>query len=258
MNLPSGKVTRRLFVPMACLLVCIAMGLVVFLHESKPPPFVILHHPFSRPLLIRDRLGQWIPATPSWAWAWRLEDVLLGRRKPVNIYADIIAFPNSTSGGLSSSLALGNPSFSDTNDLQVWLLRDGELRSLRDNFKRTPGTDFLSHPRISTADGIEASMFVGQSILLNGSNSQVGLKAGFFSRIRSHSTDLFAVISFSEPVTNQTGMPNGLGPESLVSIQTNLDIAARVQLPKGRGLLLLDGSSVGAVHRRFGVLIESP
>lgn len=252
MKPPSGRTSRRLFVPVVCLVVCF----VVFFHESKLPPFLILRQPFSRPLLIRDRLGQWIPATPSWAWAWRLEDALFGRRKPVNIYADIIAFPNSTGGGLSSGLVLGSPSFSDTNGLQGWFLPGGELSSLRDNFKRSPGTDFLSHPRISTADGTEASMFVGQSILLNGSTGQVALKAGFFPRVRSHSTDLFAVISFSEPVTNQTGRPNGLQVQSLVSVQTNLDIAVRVQVPKGSGLFLLEGSSVGANHRHFGVLIE--
>lgn len=258
MKPPSRPVSLRLFVPLACLLVCIAMSLAYFFHASEPPSVLVLRQQFSRPLPIRDRLVEWIPGSSLWNWVQHLEDVLLGQRKPVKVYADIIAFPNSTDGAFPSSLALGSPSFSNTNGLQVWFLRGGELRSLRDSLKGTPGTDFLSHPRISTADGIEASMFVGQSSLLNGSNNQVGLKAGFFPRVRSHSTDLFAVISFSEPVTNQTGTPNGLGAEGFVSIQTNLDIAVRVQVPKGSGLLLLDGSSVGAVHRRFGVLIEPP
>ena len=120
------------------------------------------------------------------------------------------------------------------------------------------GTDFLNHPRISTADGVEASLFVGKSILLNGFVNEVGLKAAFFPRARNDSTDLFALISLSQLVTNQTGLRTALSATSVVSIQTNMDIAARVQVPRGSGLLLLDGDSVGAARKRFGALIELP
>ena len=254
----SASVSLRWFVLIACLLMGIVVALVFFSRQSKPPPFFVLQHPFSRPLPLRDRLVQWIPATSSWSWVPHLEDIVLGRRKPINVFADIIALQNSDGQILPSSLALGKPSFTATNGLQVWLLGDRELRSLRDCLKRTPGTDFLNRPRISTADGVEASMFVGESISLNGSTNEVGLKAAFFPRVRSDSTDLFAVISLSELVTNQTGGPNALMATSAVSIQTNMHIAARVQVPKGSGLLLLDGNPVGAARKRFGALIEPP
>jgi hypothetical protein len=253
----SAAGSFRLLVSIACLLICMAVAFV-FSRQPKPPPFLVLHQPFSRPLPLRDRLVQWIPAASSWSWVPHLEDVLLGRRKPINVYADIIALPNSAGGTLPSSLALGKPSFSATNGLQVWLLGDREVRSLRDCLKRTRGSDSLNHPRISTADGVEASIFVGESILLNGLTNEVGLKAAFFARVRSDSTDLFAVISFSELVTNQTRVPNALTATSVVSVQTNMDIAARLQVPKGKGILLLDGNSVGAARKRFGALIEPP
>jgi len=101
-------------------------------------------------------------------------------------------------------------------------------------------------------------MFVGESIVLNGSTNDVGLKAAFFPRVRKESTDLFAVISFSELVTNQPDVPYGFKAGSVVSIRTNLDFAARLQVPKGSGFLLLDGNSVGAARKRFGALIEPP
>jgi len=152
----------RLLVSIACLLICMVVALV-FWRQPNPPPFSVLHRPFSRPLPLRDQILHWIPSASSWSWVPRLEDIVLGRRKPVNVYADVIALQDSSVEGLHSSLALGRPSFSDTNGLQVWFLGGRELRSLRGTLKSTPGADFLSHPRISTADGCECSMFVGES-----------------------------------------------------------------------------------------------
>jgi hypothetical protein len=247
----------RLLVSIACLLICLGVAFA-FWRQPNPPPFLVLHRPFSRPLPLRDRMLQCFPTASSWSWVPGVEDVVFGRRKPVNVYADVIALQDSTVECLHSSLALGRPSFSDTNGLQVWFLGGRELRSVRDTLKRTPGADFLSHPRINTADGCECSMFVGESIVLNGSTNDVGLKAAFFPRVRKESTDLFAMVSFSELVTNLTGLPYGSNAASVVSIQTDLDFAARLLVPKGSGFLLLDGNSVGAARKRFGALIESP
>lgn len=237
----------RLLISIACLLICMGVAFV-FWRQPSPPPVLVLHRPFSRPLPVRDRIFEWIPAASSRSWVPRLEDTVLGRRKPVNVYADIIALPDSTEGSVPSSLAIGRPGFSEPNGLQVWFLRAHEFRSVRDTLKKTPGADFLSHPRISTADGVECSMFVGESIVLTGFTNEVGLKADFFPRVRRETTDLFTVISFSELVTNQPDLPYGFNAGSAVSIRTNLDFAAKLQVPKGSGFLLLDGNSVGAAR----------
>jgi hypothetical protein len=240
---------------LASLLVCIAV-ILAFFEDSTPAPFVLLHQPFSKPLLVRDRLVQWIPTASPWTWIPHLEDLLFGRRKPVNLYSDIVEIPHTVADGLSSQPRsnLGPPSFSTTNGLQIWVLDGRELKSLRDYLKNSGDAHFLSHPRISTADGVEASMFVGESVLLYGTTNSVGLKAAFFPRARKACTDLFAMISFTDLATNQ----DGLKTAGTVSIRTNLDIAARLQVPLGSGLFLLDGKSVSAEHTRFGVLIEPP
>jgi hypothetical protein len=192
------------------------------------------------PLLLRDRLFQEIPAAPSWAWLWRLQDKLFGRRKPVNIYANIITFPDSVRAALLSSWVLASPSFLDASGLQVWLLPDAELKALHERLRQTPGVDFLSRPRITTADGGGARMLMGGPISLNGSNNYVGLKLDCFPRVHSKSTDLFVSVTFSEVLTNPAVTAAALRPGALVSIQTNLDIAARLQIPKGNGVLLLE------------------
>jgi hypothetical protein len=246
------------FFSIACLaLVFFAVGLVCS-HEPKPAAFLVLHKPVSMPMPLRDRLLAWFPAAASWNWMTHLQDLLFGRRKPINIYTDIISLRDASGGTLSSRLALDAPSFSATNGVQVWLLSARELKSLRERLKRTPGAEFVSHPRISTADGVEASIYTGESVALNGATNQVGLEAAFFPRVHRQSADLIAMIAYSEVVTNESGASNSLNEASAVTIQTNLDVAVRLQIPKGSGLLLLDGRSADPMPKRFGLLIEPP
>jgi len=257
---------KRLFAPArprglvltACLLAGLAVSLVLLSRQSRPAPFLVLHRPFSTPLSLRDRLDRRIPLTPSWAWVWRLEDKLLGRRKTVNIHADILMLPDPTRATLLSSQVLASPNFRDASGLQVWLLDGAELKALRDRFRQTPGIDFLGRPRITTADGVEASMYVGGPISLNGSTTDVGLKLDCFARVHSKSTDLFVNVTVSEALTNLAVTAAAQRPAASVSIQTNLDIAARLQIPKGSGALLLNSTPGEANHRVFGALIDPP
>ena len=236
------------------LLVCTALAVFVLLREPPPPPFSLLHPPVTKPLLMRDRLARWVPS--SWTWVPRLQDKLFGRRKPINVYPHFFALPESNGQDLCSSLGLAAPNFSHASGLQAWLIPAREFTLLREGLNSTPGVEVLNHPRISTADGIEASIFVGESILLNGVTNAVGLQAGFFPRARDRATDLFTAISLSELVTNAINGSNVLGQAYSVSIRTNLAIEARAQVPNGTGLLLLDGKSAFPPHKRFGFLIE--
>jgi len=244
----------------ASLLLGLAVSLAFLLQPPRPAPFLVLHRPFSTPWSLRDRLLQRIPATASWAWFWRLQDKLFGRRKPVKIYGDILTLPDSTRATLLSSRVLASPSFLDGSGLEVWLLQDAELKALHDRFKQTPGVDFLSHPRLMTADGVGASIFIGQAISLNGSPKvqNVGLKMDCFPRVRREFTDLFLDVTFLEALTNLAVTAAAPGPAASVSIQTNLDLAARLQSPKGSGVLLLKGTPGEANHRVFGVMIDPP
>jgi hypothetical protein len=235
--------------------VCVVVGITLLLREPAPAPVVILGRSFSRPLLLRDRLGTWIPASPSFNWARRLEDALLGRRKPVNIFAELFSLPHSDITK-ASELGLGPPRFSSSNDLSVWFLRDDELRTLHKRLDHLPGVEDISRPRIATGEGVEASLFVGQSALINGATNRVGLEAGFFPRVRRDLTDVFASVHFTEIVTNTAKPPAGRWP--VLSIQTNLDLAIRLQIPKGSGVLLLNGGPMDANGKRVGIILDPP
>ncbi len=70
------------------------------------------------------------------------------------------------------------------------------------------------------------------------------------ARKHRNSTDLTALICFSEAVTNQLDA-------SLVSIRTNLALAIRLEIPNGKGAFLLD-TKLGATNQgSVGVIISS-
>lgn len=239
----------------ALLLTGVATGLFLSLRAPKPPPFMILHHPLRWPVPLRDRLARWIPVTPAWAWAWHVEEAVFGKRKPLTLYAQVVSLADPFRGTLSS-LSLGPPSVSDTNGLQVWLLGAGRVKALHKRFNTTPGVALLSRPGISTADGMRCRLFQGNSIPFAGSTNQVGLTFECLPRVRPGFTNLMACVTLSELETNLAAAHAGSPPLTLISLQTNLDAALRVQVPKGSGVFLFDPSSRGPAHEHLGVLID--
>ncbi len=231
-------------------LMCAAVGIyLLFCRATPPAQFILLGQPYAASMSARDRFESCLPRSTGWAWIWGVEQTLLGKRAPVNVSAEVISLADS-SPALLSSLALGPPSFS-TNGLEIWLLEAKPLKALRERFKSVRGLEVLSRPRISTADGIGCTMFQGESIA---GGAQVGLEFGCHVRTGPHSTDLMTSVTFSEMVTNQGALT---GSSALSSIQTNLNVAVRVQVPEGNGLLLLDRSSAVNLNRkRVGLLMD--
>ena len=243
----------RLLLLLVLLLTCVAIGIFVSLRSPMPAPFIVLHQPIHMPVALRDRFNRWIPQTRSWAWVWRVEDAVFGQRKPVNVYAEVVSLADSSPATLSS-LALGPASFSHPNGLEVWLLGAEQLKALRDHLKQPPGTDPPLRPGLSTADGVECWLFQGQSIVLGGLTNQVGCTLGCCVRVHPDYTDLTACITFSELTTNQAPAP--VGSARLISIQTNLDTALRLQIPRGSGAFLVDRSADNSSPKPVGVIID--
>jgi hypothetical protein len=208
------------------------------------------------PLSLRDRIARHTPGGPGWRWLWRLEEAVFGRLKPVNIDAEVTSMTGLFQPSLSA-LSLGPPIFSGSNGLQVWLLPADKLKVLRAALRQTPGADSSFRPRISTADGIEAQLFQGQSILLNGTNTPVGCTFGCCARLYYDFTDLMAYLTLSELVTNEARSAQS-PPLDVVTIRTNLDTRLRLQVPKGAGIFFFDQGFHGSASNHTGLIIESP
>jgi hypothetical protein len=238
---------------MSCAVVGTLLGLM--LPEPDLAPISILRRPYSTPLRLRARVGQWIPRKPTGNWAWKIEELVFGRRKVLNVFAEILKIPVATAV-VVSDFTPGQPEYSNANGLQVWLLPYNELKSLRRHLKETPGTESINGARITMADGMSASLYSGESALINGSTNQVGLEVDYFARVRSVGTDLFASVQLTEAVTNEWNARGELS--RTMSVQTNLDIALRLQIPKGSGVFLLNGRPGEAHGKRVGVIIDPP
>lgn len=106
--------------------------------------------------------------------------------------------------------------------------------------------------RVSTADGIGATLFSGQTMVLQGATNQVGLQTEYYAAVHPTRTDLFLSAFLSELVTNEPG-----GSEAgVVDVATNLDLAARLQVPRGCGVVLLTRSEPPADVRGAGLVLE--
>jgi hypothetical protein len=234
------------------LLACGLSGIALFSGKEKPAPVMLLREPYSTPLRLRDWIGRWTPR--SWSWAFRIEDAIFGRRPVVNLSTQFFRFSEGAVKP-ASEFGLGPPGFSDVGGLQVWLPQASELKSLRKRLEQN-GTELLSHPRITTAEGASACLFMGESIPVDGVTNQVGVEAAYFARVHPERTDLFASLRISALLTNHPSLSEPKPP--VISVQTNLNVAARLQIPKGCGVFMI-GTPVGNTKSQsYGVIIDPP
>ena len=99
-------------------------------------------------------------------------------------------------------------------------------------------------------------MFIGQPVSLAGSSGQVGLALDCCAQLHRDYTDLMTRITLSEIATSEAVASNGSAP--LISVLTNLDIALRLQIPRGSGLFLFDRGARDSSRKGTGVIIDPP
>lgn len=230
----------------------VAGFLVACMRSAPPPPFVSLTRPVRIPGSFRDWVDGRIPR--SWGWAWQLKDLVLGRRATINLSAEIVSLPEPQDPGWEP-LPLEASNFSNPAGLEVWLLNTEQIAKLRSYFRQTDEPSVLSRPRVSTAEGITAVLFSGETILLDGVTNMVGLEFLSHARNRSDGTDLIASFVVSELITNATLPTGNVGP---LSVRTNLDAAIRVQVPTGKGVFLMQQKLSDSPRKPIGVLLEPP
>ena len=232
----------------------VAAALLTLAQRPAPAAVTLLVSPYRFPLPVRERLGRWIPRSPRWAWAWRVEEIVFGRRKTVVISTQFMSFAETPSNVLSN-LALGPPAFSATNGLQVWLPDGPAMKALRQHLDQAPGLALIARPTINAADGSECFMEIGQTVPVNGGTCNVGLSLHCLALLHPRLTDLSASILHSELANNSAAVAAS-NASPLVPIQTNLDTGLRLRIPKGRGVLLLDRGSADSRLKQIGVLID--
>ena len=207
----------------------IVFGLVVSVGGSV---FVlsILRAPTSRVIILplHERAPSRFQIVAE-GWWWRLKVYLLGPGKGILLTATVMDLKNPF---VSSNVHLPKAEYS-TNGFQVWILKDRELQTLRQQIKELPGTETISNPRIQTASGIQGAFWVGQTVPINGRNQEAGLGLKCMPRLRGEFIDLTSTFNLTE-----------IQPGNPTAITTNIAVRSRIQIPQGSGVFFLntDGS----------------
>jgi hypothetical protein len=245
-------------------LIFLLLGLVFFIasallwpaREVPRKPVVIMNQPYVIAPAKVPLLDRVMPASKTWAPLWQLRYVIFGRNKSVNIEGTIIDLTGSKPLSVIDLLP-ERPEFEGSNGLRVWRLNEVELKGVRNRLKEAPEDHILASPRIITGDGTQAGLFSGQPIRMDGKVQQVGCSMNLLPRIRGSTTDLSAIVVYSEAVTNQTSLSLDVPSPGSVSIQTNFSFGGRFQLPKESvGILVLYSAPGSSKQKEIGLLLS--
>lgn len=178
---------------------------------------------------------------PNKKWVARAEHAIFGERKSVRVSADILEFSGPALTNLAETFKLPPPIYS-TNGLKVWFLNGKTLKKIGERDSPRRGIEVVTSPRIQTADGITGSMFMGQSMPTKGGGMMpVGFSMVCAATVRDDSTFLLTQIVQSE-------FGNG-------AVQTNFAINARLNVPNGKGIFLMQ-QPTGSATNGWGVVIH--
>ena len=177
---------------------------------------------------------------PQKKWVSRAEHAIFGERKQVGVSADILQLSGPALTNLEATLKLPAPIYA-TNGLKVWFLPAGPLKEIGGKSAPGNGIEILTRPRVMTADGIAASMFMGQSVPTKAGMTRVGFGMECAARVHDASTELLTEIVQSELRDTV--------------VQTNLAVNARLNVPNGKGIFLVQ-QPTGAATNGWGVVIH--
>jgi hypothetical protein len=243
---------------LGCLSLLLGAACFLTLRPASPAPLAtvsVMPLPYSIPSGKISLFDRWVPRQPSWGWLWRLKETIQGRPKVCDLAATVIDFAAS-GDSLLTNLSLPKADYADTNGQRIWLLSETRLNALRRDLSQMPGAELVCSPRITTADGRQACVMSGSTIPIQGVLRSVGLSMEFLPHLRPDATDLTTIITLTEAITNQVGMSAGPPSTGATGVQTNLAVAARIQVPKWRGVFLLGTPSAAGNHKRIGVLLS--
>ena len=223
----GAKALRRTIILILVLVGCVAIALI-----SRPPPQAIVFHPIG----IREQ-GSSLARLVN-GWSWKITGFIFHGHRTVDIKATFLRAPNVSRLRISNELKAGN-AFSESNGVKVWLLANPELLRLQAQLSGETGNEILARPRVITASGCEAIMSVSSAVTIQKTNRTFGLEMSALPYVSKSSTDLWLTLLSTEAVTNEPSHLEIKEP-SAVSIKTNIAVAARLRIPTGMGVLLVN------------------
>jgi hypothetical protein len=245
------RFARRLTVFAGLLIFAIAVLILRPANTTPEPPVAIRSGPLVPPMTLRDRFV--FTLGPNRKWVSRAETALFGKRKSVDIFMDVLELPPAEPLTRQSASDLGNPTFRNSAGLSVWFLNGGKLKEISGKLSQSPATQ-MSLPRMSTAEGFTTSMFIGQTMLINGAKNDIGLSLGCVAAVQDSTTKLRTSVSRTELFTRAVASGNADTATNSVSVRTNIHLAADFNIPNGMGVFVLNLPPAQS-NNAFGLII---
>jgi hypothetical protein len=220
--------------------------------DAAPLPEVVLlpsdYSIQAPPLPVPDR---WIP--PTWGWLWRLRYTLLGKPLTVDIDTELIEFGEPRQPPIQTALA-GRALTASTNGVFAWILSEDELKALARSRELEPdGKRYRT--RMTLGPGVLATMSMTTSPQIEGVSFTAANTITYAVRKRGDALELTGTFASTEIVPN---LPAGSQSSNgkTVSLNTNLTLAAKMQIPRGYGVFLYDTNRAATQGRSTGLLIQ--
>jgi hypothetical protein len=221
------------------LFLCAAVAFLQFKPNPGPgEPVILLEGPFKILPSARDRFSMTLG--PRRKWVARAEQAIFGERRSVRISAEIMELSGPALTNLETSLRLPAPTYA-TNGVKIWFLGAASLMEIGRRDSPARGIEILTTPRIVTAEGMASSVFMGQSMPTKTGMTPVGIGMMCSASVRDGYTTLLTELFQSEFI-------DGI-------VRTNFTIHARLNVPKGKGVFVMQQSN-GAATNGWGMVIH--
>lgn len=241
MERPFLKHSKKKAGPVFLLFLFLVLAAFLVLQALSKPTFTVL------PYIHKDKANSFERLALGWIFKFR--SLLSSSPQTFDLNLSIVAVTNDS--GLNLPVPPGNSgTYLNTNGFRVWILSQQEAASLQNSFTSAAGTEVLSRPMISTADGAEATVFTGFSAPVGGMLRDVGLSLSILPKVGRKTTLLSVWPCFTELKTSTNGNVEEVQTRPI--LVTNLAATLHVQVPKNHGLFLLNDTTNVAHH---GILI---
>lgn len=226
--------TRRTKIILGCTALLIALGLVVALNRPSRPAVE-----YTDQATIRAAM-KW----PAWKIVLdRLLSLVPPLRNALNPTLNVNAalMEARVSPELVASHLLSSLPENATNSLRAWVLTPAQVAALKSELKNSNYVGHTGNPRVTTMEGVGATLSTGKSTLVDGNRRYSGIEVDVFPKTSGGDIHLLAHVQLTDStLLGKTG-------NVVLSLVTNFQIGLRASFPDGGAVFVLDHKSSNAV-----------
>jgi hypothetical protein len=143
---------------------------------------------------------------------------------------------------------LGSPLATNSVGQCAWALSAKELKGLRQRLQTLPGVAELGRPRVQTADGGQASISMGETVIIGGNRVPVGLTVNVLPKAAGISFRLLVDVASTEKAAAPGSEDSG--------IRTNFTVAFRALVPNGGAWVVAGGKPPAAEGTNYWFILS--